>query len=378
MKNKLIFISMAFSLAIALVVGLLFVENRQNDANEMTFNQIVAVNELEQLAMQGELEQLSKKSAVLQESLRFTQRGTASEVYYLILGTVCILYGVFVFGYVYVSILKPFDKMKIFAREIAQGNFDMPLHYERSNYFGEFTWAFDSMRREIVKSRASEKEAIENNKTVIATLSHDIKTPIASIRVYAEGLEANMDNSVEKRQKYLSVIMKKCDEVSNLTNDLFLHALSDLDKLEITTESFEICDFLRTVIGEISAEREDIRLKAPDEMIMVCADKKRLMQVCENLINNARKYARTYMDVSVEQRGKTVEIVFRDYGGGIPDQDMPFIYEKFYRGKNCGMEQGSGLGLYIVKYVLKKMRGEVYLYNKSDGLEVVVTLPVNF
>ncbi len=378
MKNKLIFISMAFSLAIALVVGLLFVENRQNDANEMTFNQIVAVNELEQLAMQGELEQLSKKSAVLQESLRFTQRGTASEVYYLILGTVCILYGVFVFGYVYVSILKPFDKMKIFAREIAQGNFDMPLHYERSNYFGEFTWAFDSMRREIVKSRASEKEAIENNKTVIATLSHDIKTPIASIRVYAEGLEANMDNSVEKRQKYLSVIMKKCDEVSNLTNDLFLHALSDLDKLEITTESFEICDFLRTVIGEISAEREDIRLKAPDEMIMVCADKKRLMQVCENLINNARKYARTYMDVSVEQRGKSVEIVFRDYGGGIPDQDMPFIYEKFYRGKNCGMEQGSGLGLYIVKYVLKKMRGEVYLYNKSDGLEVVVTLPVNF
>ena len=378
MKNKLIFISMAFSLAIALVVGLLFVENRQNDANEMTFNQIVAVNELEQLAMQGELEQLSKKSAVLQESLRFTQRGTASEVYYLILGTVCILYGVFVFGYVYVSILKPFDKMKIFAREIAQGNFDMPLHYERSNYFREFTWAFDSMRREIVKSRASEKEAIENNKTVIATLSHDIKTPIASIRVYAEGLEANMDNSVEKRQKYLSVIMKKCDEVSNLTNDLFLHALSDLDKLEITTESFEICDFLRTVIGEISAEREDIRLKAPDEMIMVCADKKRLMQVCENLINNARKYARTYMDVSVEQRGKSVEIVFRDYGGGIPDQDMPFIYEKFYRGKNCGMEQGSGLGLYIVKYVLKKMRGEVYLYNKSDGLEVVVTLPVNF
>ncbi len=378
MKNKLIFISMAFSLAIALVVGLLFVENRQNDANEMTFNQIVAVNELEQLAMQGELEQLSKKSAVLQDSLRFTQRGTASEVYYLILGTVCILYGVFVFGYVYVSILKPFDKMKIFAREIAQGNFDMPLHYERSNYFGEFTWAFDSMRREIVKSRASEKEAIENNKTVIATLSHDIKTPIASIRVYAEGLEANMDNSVEKRQKYLSVIMKKCDEVSNLTNDLFLHALSDLDKLEITTESFEICDFLRTVIGEISAEREDIRLKAPDEMIMVCADKKRLMQVCENLINNARKYARTYMDVSVEQRGKSVEIVFRDYGGGIPDQDMPFIYEKFYRGKNCGMEQGSGLGLYIVKYVLKKMRGEVYLYNKSDGLEVVVTLPVNF
>lgn len=79
--------------------------------------------------------------------------------------------------------------MKIagFAENIAQGNFDVPLKYERCNYFGAFTWAFDSMRKEIIKARAAEREAVENNKTVIATLSHDIKTPVASIRAYAEG-----------------------------------------------------------------------------------------------------------------------------------------------------------------------------------------------
>ena len=130
-------------------------------------------------------------------------------------------------------ILLPFDKMEIFAGKIAQGNFDFPLNFERSNYFGAFTWAFDSMRKEITKARSCEREAIENNKTVIATLSHDIKTPIASIRAYAEGLEANLDSTYEKRMKYLSILMRKCDEVSKLTNDLFLHSLADLDKLKI-------------------------------------------------------------------------------------------------------------------------------------------------
>ena len=66
----------------------------------------------------------------------------------------------------------------------------------------------------------------------------------------------------------------------------------------------------------------------------------------------------------------------RDYGGGIPDEDMPFIFDKFYRGKNCGSEQGSGLGLYIVKYITEKMGGSILLRNHISGLEAVVALPV--
>ncbi len=128
---------------------------------------------------------------------------------FLIMSGISILFLFVVFGYIYKAILCPFEKMKKFAEKVAQGNFDIPLNYERSNYFGEFTWAFDSMRREITKARACEKEAIDNNKTVIATLSHDIKTPIASIRAYAEGLEANLDTSIEKRYQYLAVLIKK-------------------------------------------------------------------------------------------------------------------------------------------------------------------------
>ena len=270
-----------------------------------------------------------------------------------------------------------FDKMKNFAEKIAQGNFDIPLDYERSNYFGSFTWAFDSMRREITKARACEREAIDNNKTVIATLSHDIKTPVSSIRAYAEGLDANLDSSPEKRRKYLSVIMRKCDEVSKLTNDLLLHSLADLDKLKMQPERFELISFMESSVKEIAAEQNDIHFISPDYTVEVFADKNRLMQITENLINNARKYAHTDITVSIEKTEKAVMINFRDSGSGILDEDMPFIFEKFYRGKNTGTEQGSGLGLYIVKYLTEAHNGEVSLRNAAGGgLEVTVSFPL--
>lgn len=376
MRDRMIKISLLFSVIIAALSGLLYLESRRGDRQDIQSRHMIEANELEQLAKQGEMELVSEKAAALQESIRSSEGGPAGEKGYLLIGAVCVLYTFFLFFYIYFSILKPFDKMKVFAKEIAQGNFDVPLGYERSNYFGHFTWAFDSMRTEITKSRSCEKEAIENNKTVIATLSHDIKTPIASIRAYAEGLEANMDRSAGKRQKYISVIMKKCDEVSGLTNDLFLHSISDLDKLKITMEEFALCEFLREAVSEISAEHNDVRLTLPEEEVMISADRNRLTQVCENLINNARKYAKTRIDISAAVKDGCAQISFRDYGRGIPDEDMPFIFSKFYRGKNCSGEQGSGLGLYIVKYIVEKLGGNVLLHNDTKGFTAVIFLPL--
>ncbi|MDE7435545.1 MAG: HAMP domain-containing histidine kinase [Lachnospiraceae bacterium] len=376
MKRRFMSISIGFSLIMILIAGVFYIQSRRQSLEDLRSQQIVAVNELEQLALQGELEELRAQSSKLQDSLRASETNSEGNIEYLILGGIGVLYIAIVFAYLYFAVLRPFDKMKNFAKDVAQGNLEVPLDYERSNYFGDFTWAFESMRREILKSRSCEKEAIENNKTVIATLSHDIKTPVASIRAYAEGLEANMDRSVEKRAKYLHVIMKKCDEVAALTNDLFLHSISDMEKLKVEAERFELCGFLENAIGEISAEHEDVTLVLPESEIFVLADRNRLMQVCENLINNARKYAKTNIDISIAVQDTFARICFRDYGGGIPDEDMPFIFSKFYRGKNCGNEQGSGLGLYIVKYITQKQGGTVELRNHPDGLEAVVSVPV--
>lgn len=337
---------------------------------------LVSLNEIEQLA-KSDLNAMSEKIAALRESLRLLpyQTSFASPFPLLILCLVCIICLAITFAFLYFSILHPFDKLEHFAAEISAGNFDLPLNYERSNYFGAFTWAFDSMRREITRARACERESINNNKTVIATLSHDIKTPIASIRAYAEGLEAGLYDSPEKRAKYLDVIMKKCDEVSRLTNDLLLHSLTDLDKLKISPKKIDLNALLKENLAEIAGGRNDLYFTSPSFPVFVLADENRLIQVMENLINNARKYAKTQVDISLRSFEQGAELIVKDYGGGIPDEDMPFIFQKFYRGKNCGKEEGAGLGLYIVKYIIAQLGGTISICSRVEGLEIRILLP---
>lgn len=376
MKKRLIVLTMLFSVVITIVTGMFYFSHKQVNSQDVKSEQIVALNEIQQLGKLDDYDEMSEKLLQLQENIKSAQAVSTGDNVIFVMCGICIVFLITTFGYVYVAILSPFDKMKKFAQKISQGNFDVSLDYERSNYFGEFTWAFDSMRREITKARACEREAIENNKTVIATLSHDIKTPISSIRAYAEGLEANLDGTPEKRAKYLSVLMKKCDEVSRLTNDLFLHSLSNLDKLKIYSEKIEICGFIEKAVFEFAAEQNNIRFEKPWFTVYASVDVNRMVQITENLINNARKYAKTDLDISVSKCDDFVQIHFRDYGKGIPDEDMPFIFDKFYRGINCGNEQGSGLGLYIVKYITEQMQGEMLLHNHLDGLEAVVRLPI--
>ena len=375
MKHKLIHVTAAFAAVIILAAAVFSLSDKSADSGEDRAEELIALNEISRLT-ETEPHLAKEKIDALDQKIRSeeTRRSGSGREWFFAGISLVFLTGVT--GYIYAAVLRPFEKMKEYTAEIAKGNFDLSLDYSRSNYFGQFTWAFDSMRREITKARANEREAVENNKTVIATLSHDIKTPIASIRAYAEGLEAHMDSSPERRERYLSVIMRKCDEVARLTNDLFLHSLSDLDKLKINAEPLEVCSFVQEAIEELAAQQDDIFFIPPTFSAYVNADKNRLLQIIENLVNNARKYAKSRIDVSLSQENGTVCLKIRDYGGGIPDKDMPFIFDKFYRGKNCGNEQGSGLGLYIVKYLAEKMGGSILLRNHTNGLEAVVSLPI--
>ena len=379
MKGRVIRITVIFSLLLVAVTGIIALSSRKLSLQDERSQQLIDVNEISQLISRGDYDTAKQKTDEYADMLRSKPLEDSFGINGIVMCALTIFFMAMVFLYVYINILRPFDKMKDYASEIAKGNFDLPLNYERSNYFGAFTWAFDCMRKEITRSRMAEREAIENNKTVIATLSHDIKTPITSIRAYVEGLEENLDTSEERRSRYLEVIMRKCDEVTALTNDLFLHSLSDLNMLRMQPEEFELVPFLKQSISEIAAEHEDVLFRKPDISPVINADKKRINQIVENLINNSRKYAKTNITVSLTQLDDTVSIHFRDKGSGIPDEDMPFITEKFYRGKNVGDENGSGLGLYIVKYIAEQSGGSLELINHTsgeEGFEAVVSLPI--
>jgi signal transduction histidine kinase len=139
----------------------------------------------------------------------------------------------------------------------------------------------------------------------------------------------------------------------------------------------KLCAFMRKAVAELISDMDSVRLYLPDSEWVISADEKRLMQLTENILNNAAKYGKMPVDITIRQKDNdTVQINFKDYGNGMKDEDIPFALDKFYRGKNSADKPGAGLGLYIVKYITNKMNGEVRLYNHVDGLEVVVELPV--
>lgn len=375
--KKCLAAAVAFILFLGAIMAVLYTGFRKEQKNSGEIS--VIANEIEQLIEKGETLEAKKRAEDLRAVVsEYNNKDEQENLFFALIWIdfgICSAVIAAAFIYIGIKIIRPFEKLAEFAERIAGGDFDLPLNYERTNYFGKFTWAFDSMRREISTARACEKEAIENNKTVIASLSHDIKTPIASIRAYAEALEAGYGDNPDKRAKYLGVIMRKCDEVAALANDMLLHSISDLEKLIMNPEELELCGFIRDAIGEISA-KSNIRLILPAYFIRVNVDRNRLMQVFENILSNSAKYAKTEVEITAAKTGKGAEITFRDFGKGVPEEEIPFIFDKFYRGSRIEKENGAGLGLYIVKYVVKKSGGEVYAENLSDGFQIKIILPV--
>lgn len=366
MSNKGKVITLGFFLAaIIIIITSVFIFIDRSEANNASSNMVkVDINEINYQIDNGDKEGAKENLALLADK---TGTSETHAYRYIAMGGVSLAIVVIVLAYVYVAILRPFDRLESFASQVAAGNLDVPLNQEKGQYFGKFTWAFDSMRKEIKKARDAEKTAIDNNKTVIATLSHDIKTPISSIRTYCEALEANLDRTPEKRSLYLNTIMDKCDEVGRLTDDLFVHSVSDMNQLSVTPTKFDVKAYMAQTVELLSADDKVRYHDGFSESVYIKADPARLTQILENLVANSGKYAGTIVDIKTYVEGSNVITEVRDYGKGIPEENMPFITQKFYRGNNVEGIQGSGLGLYICNYLADKMGAQIELNNVYDG-----------
>lgn len=275
--------------------------------------------------------------------------------------------GMVLFVYFYMGYVRPFHKLKNFAGEVARGNLDMPLSMTKSNYFGVFTESFDIMREELRRAKENEYKANVSKKELVAELSHDIKTPIATIKAACEVIEVKSVKSegiggLELHDK-VQLIEKKADVVEQLINNMFHATLEELEVLKVEPQ-----EELSTCIDEMFKELQvygNIHIENQIPQCLLWMDKLRMVQVIDNIVNNAMKYAKTDVHISYSQRDNGILIRIMDDGPGVPEEDLAKVSEKFYRGSNVAGENGSGLGLYLTKMFMEKMEGQMNCYNDN-------------
>lgn len=267
------------------------------------------------------------------------------------------------------TVIAPFDKLKGFAKRIAGGNLDIPLEMDRQNLFGAFTESFDIMRSELKKARKAEAEANAGKKELVAKLSHDIKTPVASIKAVSEVGVALAED--EKSKDHYTQIIQKADQINSLVTNLFTATLEELNHLPITPIDLESGELKSMLEGADYLNRAAVP-EIPD--CLIYADKLRLQQVFDNIFANSYKYAQTDIEVSVQRTGDGLAVVLEDFGGGVDEAELPLLKEKFKRGSNAGNLEGAGLGLYISDYFMQKMKGELLIQNGQNGLRVTVMI----
>lgn len=293
-------------------------------------------------------------------------------------------------GRVHMSILRPFGVLKEFARKIADGDLEFRLPMDRGNYFGAFTESFDLMREELRKARQGEYQANISKKELVAELSHDIKTPVATIKAICELLEIKLatvktedlpgstaattiTESIEK----IAVIDAKADIIDALISNLFHATLEELEMLKVN-----VSEQPSTVIIQMFKEMDNfgkIRFKNDLAECLICCDPLRLGQVIDNVISNSYKYADTNIDIwfNLDKTDKNLTIKIKDYGAGVDPDECPLVCEKFFRGSGEMIQNtpGSGLGLYLARQFMAAMGGSIRCYNE-DGFTVELGIKV--
>lgn len=275
--------------------------------------------------------------------------------------------------FLYCAYIRPFQKLEAFSTEIAKGNLDLPLPMQRYNFFGAFTESFDLMREELKKAKEKEFQANRSKKELVAELSHDIKTPVAAIKAACEVLEVT--ETSEDTARKIQIIAAKAETIEKLVNNLFHAALEELEMLK--TEPCEESSLLIPQMfenmkgyGDIYHGMEIIQENEIPSCLLIM-DSLRLEQVVDNLISNACKYAGTSVYVRYQDIGEGITIRVRDVGGGVPEEELSMVTEKFYRGSNTKGTSGAGLGLYLAGCFMEQMKGGIECYNDHG---FVVTL----
>lgn len=280
-----------------------------------------------------------------------------------------LLLGLGVLFVVWYFFVRPFNDLKVFAEHVSKGNLDLPLKMRKHNYFGAFTESFDRMREELKKASEREIEASRSKKELVAELSHDIKTPVATIQATCEVMEVKYKDKDPDILEKVEVIKAKASSVDRLIDNMFKATLDELEELKVeqTEESSKV---LADIISELRFYGT-VETKNEVPECLVYADRLRLEQVIDNIAGNSFKYAGTPLEIEFSDDAENLHVLFMDRGPGVPEEEISLLTSKFYRGSLAAGKDGSGLGLYLAAVFMERMGGGLEVRNRDGGGFVV-------
>jgi signal transduction histidine kinase len=283
--------------------------------------------------------------------------------------------------YIHKSILKPVEVMAEVPEKLAAGYLEsLDFSYKNKN-ISKFIWGLDMLRVKLEEEKARNKELEKDRKTLVAGLSHDIRTPLSSIKNYAIALKENIYHTPEAINRAIDVIIDKTDVIDKLTKNLLESANKEIAAGNINIKLEEIyLEQIEKILDQIINEKIELlhmnyQKNRPERNIILKADLDALSQVFNNIIENAVKYGdlnNIRVDYQIEDYYQLISI--ENSGSFIPKKEIKHIFSSYYRGSNVKKEKGFGLGLYVSKRIMEAMEGDIYAVNTDEGVKVVVVI----
>lgn len=285
------------------------------------------------------------------------------------------------------TIVKPIKKIAFGANEIARGNLDYEIDYKSTNELGETVDNFNSMRRRLKESIGRLKTAEEERKVLVAGIAHDLRTPLTSVKGYAEGLIDGIADTPEKQEHYLKTICASISDTEKILDDLLTVSKLELNSFELNLSNIKVSEFfddgageIRTALNNAGFDFEYINRCKNNPIISIDAD--RFIRVINNIISNSIKYAKEntkgIVKLIIEEYEHSVIIEISDNGIGVDEQSLPNIFDTMYRADpaRSKVSQGSGLGLSICRQIIEMHSGSIWARSKlGEGLSIFISLP---
>lgn len=264
---------------------------------------------------------------------------------------------------------------------IRDGDLDTPIAYPEQDEFKAACDAVDEMAARLKASLEEQQTQQQKKQELIAGISHDLKSPLTSIRAYTEALLEGVAKDEESRQRYLQTIRAKEADIETMVNRLFAFAKMDMSQYPVHTAALPLQQTVQQLAEEWASEELQVEIRIPPTM-QVLADRELLGHIFSNLFSNSRKYAgpkNICVHICASEANGMSKIIFSDNGAGVPPGQLARLFEPFYRADaaRTAPGKGSGLGLAVVKKAVEAMNGKVNAKNgESGGLQICFTLPL--